>query len=195
MIDRELTIARQVQASILPQNTPRVAGLTVAARYRPMTAVAGDFYDFLQVDEWRLGTLVADVSGHGCLSTYRRSIWHDSICRRRSSTHAPLEAPGTRRTRSRQYGLLLGFLETSSYDDREQQLDPGDRLLLSTDGLIEAANSADDFFGLERVKAVMTSASTLPPHAAADFLLRSLDEWSGLPPHDDLTLLLVDWTP
>jgi serine phosphatase RsbU (regulator of sigma subunit) len=64
-IDRELSIARQIQSSILPQAMPLVSGVAVAARYRPMTAVAGDFYDFVEMDDHRLGILVADVSGHG----------------------------------------------------------------------------------------------------------------------------------
>ena len=42
-----------------------MAGLDIAAQYVPMTAVAGDFYDFLVVDEMRVGILVADVTGHG----------------------------------------------------------------------------------------------------------------------------------
>ena len=58
-------IARRIQASILPHAMPKVGGLTVAARYQPMTAVAGDFYDFLEIGDKRLGVLVADVSGHG----------------------------------------------------------------------------------------------------------------------------------
>ena len=64
-INRELEIARRIQLSLLPQRLPRVSGLTIAARYRPMTAVAGDFYDFLELDAKRLGILIADVSGHG----------------------------------------------------------------------------------------------------------------------------------
>jgi sigma-B regulation protein RsbU (phosphoserine phosphatase) len=64
-IEQELSIARQIQSSILPGSMPSVAGLSVAARYQPMTAVAGDFYEFLEVGERRLGVLVADVSGHG----------------------------------------------------------------------------------------------------------------------------------
>ena len=64
-MNRELDIARQIQPSILPQSMPRIPGLTIVARYRPMTAVAGDFYDFLEIDPRRLGILVADVSGHG----------------------------------------------------------------------------------------------------------------------------------
>lgn len=54
-LDKELSIARQIQTSILPHSMPSVAGLTVAARYRPITAVAGDFYDFLEMDGGRLG--------------------------------------------------------------------------------------------------------------------------------------------
>ena len=64
-LQKELEIARQIQSSILPREIPRVAGLDIAAQYMPMTAVAGDFYDFLVVDEKRLGILVADVTGHG----------------------------------------------------------------------------------------------------------------------------------
>jgi phosphoserine phosphatase RsbU/P len=61
----ELETARQIQISILPRQMPVVEGLGLAARYLPMTAVAGDFYDFLELGAGRLGVLVADVSGHG----------------------------------------------------------------------------------------------------------------------------------
>jgi phosphoserine phosphatase RsbU/P len=64
-IRREMETARQIQLSILPREIPSVAGLDIAARYFPMTSVAGDFYDFIRIDEKRIGILVADVSGHG----------------------------------------------------------------------------------------------------------------------------------
>jgi len=64
-INRELEIARQIQASILPSAVPVVSGLRIAATYQPMTSVAGDFYEFLPVDDHHVGILVADVCGHG----------------------------------------------------------------------------------------------------------------------------------
>ena len=64
-IQKELETARQIQLSILPTDIPKSPGLDIAARYIPMTAVAGDFYDFIFVDEKHIGILVADVSGHG----------------------------------------------------------------------------------------------------------------------------------
>ncbi len=64
-IRKELEIARRIQLSILPREMPRTTALEVAARYVPMTEVAGDFYDFLTVDRDHTGILVADVSGHG----------------------------------------------------------------------------------------------------------------------------------
>src|SRR3984885_11040026 len=64
-IQKELETARQIQLSILPRETPKLEGLDIAARYIPMTSVAGDFYDFIMVDEKHLGILIADVSGHG----------------------------------------------------------------------------------------------------------------------------------
>lgn len=61
----EMETARQIQLSILPHEIPSLQGLDIAARYFPMTSVAGDFYDFIVIDEKRIGILVADVSGHG----------------------------------------------------------------------------------------------------------------------------------
>ena len=64
-IETELETARQIQSSILPASVPEVPNLRIAAAYHPMTAVAGDFYQFVQTDHSHLGILVADVSGHG----------------------------------------------------------------------------------------------------------------------------------
>ncbi len=64
-IENELAVARKIQASILPATIPNQKRLQILAAYHPMTAVAGDFYDFILVDAHRLGVLIADVTGHG----------------------------------------------------------------------------------------------------------------------------------
>ena len=64
-IENELAIARQLQFAILPTSTPALRNLRIAAVYEPMTEVAGDFYEYLPVDDHRTGFLIADVSGHG----------------------------------------------------------------------------------------------------------------------------------
>src|SRR6266404_810310 len=64
-VENELAIAREIQTSILPSDVPEINNLSFTSAYRPMTAVAGDFYDFIPVDQKRVGSLVADVTGHG----------------------------------------------------------------------------------------------------------------------------------
>ena len=64
-IQKELEIARRIQTDILPSAYPASDHFQVAARYVPMTSVAGDFYDFLIADQKHAGLLIADVSGHG----------------------------------------------------------------------------------------------------------------------------------
>jgi sigma-B regulation protein RsbU (phosphoserine phosphatase) len=64
-IENELETARQIQSSILPASIPELEKLSVVARCHPMTAVAGDFYEFIRIDSQRAGFLIADVSGHG----------------------------------------------------------------------------------------------------------------------------------
>jgi serine phosphatase RsbU (regulator of sigma subunit) len=73
-INLELEMARQIQLSILPRSTPKLPSLDIVARYLPMTSVAGDFYDFIIVDDKHVGILVADVSGHGLPSALIASM-------------------------------------------------------------------------------------------------------------------------
>jgi sigma-B regulation protein RsbU (phosphoserine phosphatase) len=61
----EMRAAARIQASILPRALPSTDNLEVAVRYAPMTAVAGDLYDFPAVHPDSIGILVADVTGHG----------------------------------------------------------------------------------------------------------------------------------
>jgi sigma-B regulation protein RsbU (phosphoserine phosphatase) len=64
-IQKELDVARRIQLSILPAEFPRSTFFHVAARYVPMTSVAGDFYDYVVAENGQAGLLIADVSGHG----------------------------------------------------------------------------------------------------------------------------------
>jgi hypothetical protein len=64
-IEQEIDIARKIQLSNLPKTLHTPRGLDIAARYAPMSAVAGDFYDIQIKGETSVGILIADVSGHG----------------------------------------------------------------------------------------------------------------------------------
>ena len=64
-IEQELRVARLIQQTLLPKNLPDLPGYTVAAYYQPAREVGGDFYDFLELDDGRLGLIVGDVTDKG----------------------------------------------------------------------------------------------------------------------------------
>ena len=65
LILRELAIARDVQAALLPQCTPDLQGLDCAVFFRPAEFVGGDYYDFVETPEGALFFTLGDVSGKG----------------------------------------------------------------------------------------------------------------------------------
>src|SRR2546426_2433 len=64
-LNRELEIARELQEHLFPQRLPPVPGLDYCGQYRPAREVGGDYYDFLELPDGRLGIAVGDVSGKG----------------------------------------------------------------------------------------------------------------------------------
>ena len=88
-IQKELEVARRIQLSILPGEFPASAAFRVAARYVPMTSVAGDFYDFIVADEKQAGLLIADVSGHGVPAALIASMVKLAATAQRSNAGRP----------------------------------------------------------------------------------------------------------
>lgn len=61
----ELDVARELQRDLLPQETPRMPGYSIAHSYRTANEIGGDYYDFLPLDDGRMVLAVGDASGHG----------------------------------------------------------------------------------------------------------------------------------
>jgi sigma-B regulation protein RsbU (phosphoserine phosphatase) len=123
-IEDELKVARELQFSILPPAVPEVCGLRIAVAYRPMTDVAGDFYEFIPVDENRVGFLVADVAGHGVPAALVASMIKVAMQSAMTCAHEPREVlHGLNRIL---YGLLGSHLVSAAY----LWLDTGNRKAL-----------------------------------------------------------------
>ncbi len=61
----ELSVARKLQSSIVPESTPKMKGIQSVFYYEPMDSVGGDFFDFYVISPTELAVIIADVSGHG----------------------------------------------------------------------------------------------------------------------------------
>jgi serine phosphatase RsbU (regulator of sigma subunit) len=248
-INKELQIANQIQSSILPREVPQLTGLDIAARYAPMSAVAGDFYDFLVLDDTHIAILVADVTGHGVPAAliasmlkvaFAAQIPHaedparvltglnralcgkfeehfvtaayvfldldKSVLRYAGAGHPPLLLTSLKHSqlRNSEYreieanGLMLGLFPEATYSAVEIPLDSGDRILLYTDGILEAMNLVSEEFGKSRLKQFLAGSSSSASHLA-DALLLELRRWSGVDAGraqgDDITLLVLDFLP
>lgn len=64
-IERELTIAHEIQETLLPQFIPQIPGLDIAGRIVPARQVGGDFFHFFSTKPEELGVAIGDVSGKG----------------------------------------------------------------------------------------------------------------------------------
>jgi sigma-B regulation protein RsbU (phosphoserine phosphatase) len=65
LLEQELEIAREVQATLFPKQLPRPRGLSLFGGCEPARTVSGDYYDFVVEDDTRLHIVVADISGKG----------------------------------------------------------------------------------------------------------------------------------
>jgi sigma-B regulation protein RsbU (phosphoserine phosphatase) len=235
-IQKELEIARRIQMDILPSPYPDSDHFQVAARYVPMTSVAGDFYDFLLTDPQQAGLLIADVSGHGVPAALIASMVKLAATAQRANAADPAKlldgmnavlcgntqsqfvtaayvyldaASSTLRYSAAAHppmlllrageiipieenGLMLAAFSFATYVTATHPLEPGDRLVLYTDGLLEAANTEGEEFGPERLANLLKKTARRNPDHAADEIVSSLKRWSRAQ-NDDLTLLICDY--
>jgi len=68
-IKSELRLAQEIQRDLLPSEAPRTARMRIDLTYQPIAEVGGDLYDFINIDDNRIGVFIGDASGHGLASS------------------------------------------------------------------------------------------------------------------------------
>jgi phosphoserine phosphatase RsbU/P len=87
-LERDLSLARELQMRLLPQTLPKLQHLELAAKFTPARAIGGDLYDFIPYSLSRLGIVIGDVSGKGAPAAIYAALVSGIL-----RSHAPIE-PG-----------------------------------------------------------------------------------------------------
>ena len=104
----------------------------------------------------------------------------------------PLHFHGTTVTPLVQTGLVLGPSEKATYSRGYRRLDPGDAILLYTDGMVEAHGLGGEEFGVGRLIKDFLDLRELPSDEIARALIKRVGEWSGGgEPEDDRTVVVL----
>jgi phosphoserine phosphatase RsbU/P len=85
-LERDLSLARELQGRLLPQTSPQLAHLDIAAKFVPARTIGGDLYDFIPYSMSRLGIAIGDVSGKGAPAAIYAALVSGIL-----RSHAPIE--------------------------------------------------------------------------------------------------------
>ena len=89
-------------------------------------------------------------------------------------------------------GPVIGLLELAPYEQETVQLEPGDTVVVFSDGVSEALNTAGDEFGDARLQAAITASSDLAPQACVDRVLGAVRGFArGAVQSDDITVMVI----
>jgi sigma-B regulation protein RsbU (phosphoserine phosphatase) len=205
----------------------------IQARY-----VGGDYYDFFDYGDGRIGIVIADASGKGLPSALIMTglqgrvhilaehlygvsklvtLLNDSTVKHspaeRYATlffavlnisngelvycNAGLNPPMIARHDGSVEGLsggggVVGLFVGMKYEEYRTHLDPGDSLLLCSDGITDCMNAEGEDFGEDRLAAVLRKYRDLPARAIIEALFSALNEWDqGAEFADDVTAVVV----
>ena len=237
-LQNELSIASQLQQSILPKIPSVTEGCEVSANMEPARNVGGDFYDYIKLDN-HIGLVVADVSDKGIpasmfmmssrtalkgaaigvrepemvLTEVNNQLQQDnptfmfvtliyalfnpdsgSLTYSIAGHDPPLlvSADGAVTELPLTKGVALGIAPDVVYTQETVTLEPGDTVVLFTDGVTEAMNADNQQFGLNRLTEVFEGNP--PPSAAAanEAVFEHVRNFAGdAPQSDDITCLTL----
>jgi sigma-B regulation protein RsbU (phosphoserine phosphatase) len=240
-IKAELDVARALQSAILPATFPAKPGCDGAARMIPATTMCGDFYDFIELRDGRIGLVMADVCGHGvpaaffmavartnlrdlavqytdpgaCLVRANQALCAQNpmdlfvtmfycvvdpttgVLRYANGGHPPpylRRADGSVEALNGAGGLVLGAMPGVAFPDHTVQLRAGDRVVLYTDGVTEACNSAAEAYGAQRLIAEVQAHGDAAAAAIVERICQSVTAFvGGTAQFDDITLTVLAW--
>ena len=241
---RDLEIAREIQAWLVPSTPPMIPNAEVAFYTRAQNSVAGDYYDaFYPTDDafagGQLMLVMADVAGKSVpaallMATLQASLRtiaseglplselairlnhyacahslggqrfttavlaeYDPTTRRLAYVNAGHNSPVIRRANSstdrlESGSLPLGITPEATFPSAEVTLQAGDTLVLFTDGVVEAFNSAGEEFSDNRWLNIIRGLPNLNAQQTLQFLMKSVEDFVGATRQsDDITCLVL----
>ncbi|MGD0436879.1 MAG: SpoIIE family protein phosphatase [Bryobacteraceae bacterium] len=235
---QELEIARMVQARLFPQSQPPFGTLEYAGVCVQARQVGGDYYDFLNLGQERLGLVVGDIAGKGIAAALLMANLQANL---RSQCAIALEQPQRflesvnqlffENTIESAYATLffaeydnkagclryancghlpalilrsddtldrlgstctvLGLFKEWDCAIGESRLDPGDTLVLYTDGVTEAFNDREEEFGERRLIESLRRHRDLRPRPLLESILDDVKRFSPREQGDDITVVVA----
>ena len=239
-LNRELEIAREVQERLFPQRLPPVPALDYCGQCRPAREVGGDYYDFLELREGKLGIAIGDVSGKGIGAALLMASLEASLRGQALVAHdlaelidrvnsLVLEASSANRYATLFYaeydprrhrlsyvnaghnpplilrksdadwtvfrlengGPVIGLLR-QRYQQESFALEPGDLMVLFTDGISESMNAREEEWGEDKLIEFAKTCHGLPASETMTRIMAAAEAFAGgVPQHDDMTLVVL----
>jgi hypothetical protein len=238
-VKAEIDAANRIQAALLPQGSPNLAGASVASHYRAATEIGGDYFDFLRLPTGEVGIAFGDVAGHGLTSGIVMAMAKSALLVQVDNDPSPRvvlevlndivmktapkrmmmtfffglldptsqslrfssaghldpyvfrKSSGTLEALS-SWGFPLGVRRREVFREHVVSFEAGDRLVLYSDGLIEAIDDDGDPFGFERFEKAILASGHLGADEIKKNVLAAIRKFTrNRPPEDDQTLVVV----
>lgn len=235
-LEHELRIAAAIQQGLMPEPDRRGPFFVGAGVTVPCRAIGGDFFEYVDLADGRLGFALGDVSGKGAPAALLTAIVQGMFTVLASTAAGPADALGqinlgllrraveskfvtllyatlgpdgglrycngghnapfllTRQgvVRLETGGMILGMFEAAHYEEGAHQLEPGDTVVVFSDGLSEAQSESGEEFGEDRILAYLEAHRGASPAELREGLIAQAREFcAGAPQGDDLTVLVV----
>jgi sigma-B regulation protein RsbU (phosphoserine phosphatase) len=236
LLARDLQMAAQIQAELLPKPDFEFGDWQVARHYEAAGMVSGDYCDLMSNGDGGLYFVLGDVSGKGVAAAMMMTQLHATF-RSLISLELPLTQIVERASRlfcesslPTQYatlvfgkaggfgeveicnaghlpvlwlkggemssieatGLPVGVFCEEEFSSHSAQLNPGDSLVIYTDGFSESRNGSDEEYGLDRLSRVVSGFRELPPRTLIDACLADLNTFNASGRRsDDLTMMVI----
>jgi two-component system sensor histidine kinase ChiS len=239
-IKQEMELARTIHVSTLPKKIPNLPGIGITVKYLPMQIIGGDFYDFHEIDENRIGVFIADISGHGVPAAIIASMVKIAFYMLRNLApdanlllnemnriltgylenqfvtagyalidkekmklsyarcgHEPLMLFRRKDNTLHELipvGRLIGYSCEGNCETSEVDIEPGDRIILYTDGITGVYNKDREIFSSNFLKNTIMRSRELSASDMTESLTGILRRWRGLDEEfeDDVTIVVVD---
>jgi sigma-B regulation protein RsbU (phosphoserine phosphatase) len=242
IMEEQLEVAKEIQEGLNPMAFYNKSGIEMKGYTRAAKGVGGDYFDYIDIDEHRVGALISDVSGKGIpaslvmvmirtvfvtalrqdpkkiscakiVSAINQSLSADFAIdkfatlffmiydRERgmisfsNAGHGPLfcyRAETNKCAITKLDGMPIGVMEDSEYRQAEVPFNPGDIIILNTDGVTEMRNEKKEEYGRQRVQQFLLKNHDLSAEKIVEGLVRDVDGFQGsAPQHDDMTMLVM----